>query len=166
MRNFPHCDATKASGPCVLCFSSKYWQRIEAVADGQHSWVIHFGRWIINFRISTFCQTAATLPQRKRRRAGWAAHAAKLLHPSGDGHGPGDGPGSAHGCNLLLLAGRSAKHSVSSQVKDVTACQAAPGQSAAAACHEQVSRPGRTSVQLCLCCRERKSCAIFLFFFI
>lgn len=134
----------------VLCSSWEYWQRREAVAVGQHSWVIGFGRWIINFPISTFCLTAATLPQRKRRRPGWAACAAKapgIPLELGMGwvvvlgcpgvHEPGAVPSSPCRRNLLLLAGKSAKHAASSQVKDATASQPAPGWFMAAACHEQ-----------------------------
>lgn len=106
--------------PFLLCSSWEYWQSREAVAARQHSWVIGFGRWIINFPISTFCLTAATLPQRRRRRAGWAACAAQapgvpLGWVVGLGlgcpwvHEPGAVPWFARVCNLLRLVGKSAK---------------------------------------------------------
>lgn len=61
---------TKPLSP--LCSSGEHWQR-----RAQLSYCL--GRWIINFQISTFCLTAAALPQRKRRQPGWQHVLPKLL---------------------------------------------------------------------------------------
>lgn len=149
------------------------------MAAGQHIWVIGFGRWIINFLISSFCLTAATLPQRKRRSPGCAACAAKAaVIPLELGMvwvvglrlvcprvcEPGAVPWSAHGCNPWLLAGKSANLVVSSQVKDVTTLQAAPGWFAAAVCHEQVRGQGRARCSFA-CPGERWKVVLLFFLF-
>lgn len=56
----------------LLCSSEEHWQRRAQLSY----WL---GRWIINFQISTFCLTAAALPQRKRRWPGWQHVLPKLL---------------------------------------------------------------------------------------